>query len=70
MLFWLVVLGVYMGWVESVYPKKPPDDDDTPKILEFLLRPELIPVKEPDDTPLQADRYIRIRAMLTRITGL
>lgn len=65
MLFWLVILGVYMGWVESVYGKKhsdnPPDDppDAPPEIPEFLLRPELIPIKEPDDTPLLADAYLR-----------
>ena len=53
-----------------------PDNDcfgvvDIPlDIPEFYLRPELIPVEEPDDTPIEADRYIRIRAMLVRITGM
>ena len=28
-------------------------------IPEFLLRPDLIPIKEPDDTPLLADAYLR-----------
>ena len=29
-----------------------------PEIPEFYLRPELIPIKEPDDTPLLADAYL------------
>jgi len=65
MFFYLVMLGVIMGWVESVYPKRePPDDDDTPEIPLFLRRfpdrrPSSIPVLEPDDTPLLADAYLR-----------
>ena len=28
MFFWLVLLGVWMGWVESVYKRKPEQDID------------------------------------------
>ena len=93
MLFWIVLLGVYMGWVEAVYGKsakglsdgaeaeggsrigeRPPLPEarighdssasslsPLPDIPEFYLRPELIPIKEPDDTPKIADRYVRSR---------
>ena len=48
MLFALVILGIYMGWVEAVYGKRPkPVERDAPPIPEFYLRPELIPIKEP-----------------------
>ena len=68
MLFWMVILGVYMGWVEAVYAKRdsdpppdPPDDspDSPPEIPLFLRRPSTIPVLEPDDTPLLADACLR-----------
>ena len=61
----LVILGLLMGWLS------PPDagegqasnvlrQEPVPlPIPEFLLRPELIPVKEPDDTPVTADKYVR-----------
>ena len=66
MLFWMVILGVYMGWVEQVYAKRegpddPPDDSPNPlpEIPSFLRRPSTIPVLEADDTPLLADAYLR-----------
>ena len=72
MLFALVILGVYMGWLEAVYGKRPTthpdsgaqasrDEDASPPIPEFYLRPELIPIKERDDTPKIADRFVRSR---------
>ena len=62
MLFALVILGIYMGWVEAVIAK-PAESDEAPfpKPPEFYLRPELIPIKERDDTPKIADRYVRSR---------
>ncbi len=59
MLFALVILGIYMGWVEAAI-SKPVESDEAPfPIPEFYLRPELIPIKERDDTPLLADAYVR-----------
>lgn len=60
MLFWLVILGVYMGWVEQVYakPERESPDESLPEIPEFYRR-RPIPVLEPDDTPLLADAYLR-----------
>ncbi|MEE9149953.1 MAG: hypothetical protein V3U27_21455 [Candidatus Tectomicrobia bacterium] len=76
MFFYLVMLGVIMGWVEQVYGAERDKPRDIPAthldresylsvhdisgdIPEFLLRPELIPTKEPDDTPLLADAWVR-----------
>lgn len=52
-----------MLWAEAVYiptkPLPPEKPDALPEIPDFYLRPELIPVKESDDTPLIADAYVR-----------
>ena len=52
-----------MGWLsERDKPRdipKPVSDTETLGIPEMYLRPELIPVKEPDDTPKTADKYVR-----------
>ena len=81
MFFWLVILGAWMGWVESVYGDKPRDIPETvsgsdaymetldkvPDIPEYLLRPELIPVEMPDkDTPDKADEFVRFVARSRR----
>ncbi len=60
MFFYLVMLGVIMGWVEQVYAKPEREPDDSlPEIPPFYRRPSTIPVLEADDTPLLADAYLR-----------
>ncbi len=62
MLFWVLILGVYMGWVNAVTsPSKtataPPQDwyAPLPNPPEYLSNKVL----EPDDTPKVADHYVR-----------
>ena len=62
MMLWLVVLGVIMGWVESVYEKPLTATDSSydwyaplPEPPEYLSNK----VAEPDDTPEMADTYVR-----------
>jgi hypothetical protein len=65
-------------WLDFLFPEPVEQDIDgepvehdwycpLPEPPEMYLRPELIPVLEPDDTPREADRFIRIRAMLVKI---
>lgn len=71
MLFWLVILGAWMGWVSPA--DKHVDIDGHPvehdwyclfpeEIPEMFLRPELIPVKS-DGLPAvaEAERVVRSR---------
>lgn len=77
MFFLLVILGAYMGWVESVYSKldaentksrvrRLPDAHDwyapLPKPLLYLSNKVL----EPDDTPEVCDKYVRFVARSRR----
>ncbi len=77
MFFYLVMLGVYMGWVESVHSDKGASIPDSggadppksvsgkqtsapPDIPELYLRPELIPIEEPDGAAVEeAERVLR-----------
>ena len=63
MLFALVILGIYMGWLEAAYGERPkPVERDAPPIPEFYLRPELIPLLEPgkaEPVVREAERVVR-----------
>lgn len=68
MCFWLVILGAWMGWIETVYGDKQADIPEIPvDSASYLGEPDMMPDippmfrrdKEAEATAKKADVYVR-----------